>query len=62
MPSKPHYKYLFGHPTATWAFSKLQGLQEHFLEILRRMYNLKLYDGENFSDYSSHHIIEIRKF
>ena len=30
--------YLFGHPRATWAFSKLQGLQYDFPKSLGAIY------------------------
>ena len=35
--------YLFGHPRATWVFSKLQGLQQKFPENFSC--NLKFYGG-----------------
>ena len=40
--------YLFGHPRATWAFSKLQGLQYDFPKNFRC--NLPLNESENFSE------------
>ena len=52
--------YLFGHPRATWVFSKLQGLQQKFPENVR--FNLKFYGGGNFSDFSVHHIFESENF
>ena len=52
--------YLFGHPRATWAFSKLQGLQYDFPENFRC--NLPLNESENFSDSSLHEHFWIRKF
>ena len=45
--------YLFGHPRATWAFSKLQ---ENF------RCNLPLNERENFSDSSLHDIFESQSF
>ena len=48
--------YLFGLPTVTWVFSKLQGLQYYFPENSRC--NLKLYESEDFPDSSLHCISE----
>ena len=42
--------YLFGHPRATWVFSKLQRLQYFCPENFR--WNLKFYESENSSDSS----------
>ena len=41
-----YFLYVFGHPRATWVFSKFQGP----------------YEEENFSDSSFHHIFESESF
>ena len=46
--------FLFGHPRATWVFSKLQGIQHYFPENFSC--TLKFYESENFLDSSLHHI------
>ena len=43
--------YLFGHPSTTWTFSKLQSLQYYFPENFRC--NLQFCENENFSNPSS---------
>ena len=42
--------YLFGHPRATWFFSKLQQPQYYFPQNFKC--NLKCYESKNFSDSS----------
>ena len=53
--------YLFGHPRATWVFSKLQGIQYYFPENFTS-YNLKFYESDNFSDSSLHRIFGSENF
>ena len=52
--------YLFGHPRATWVFSKLQGLRYYFPENFS--YDLKFYESDSFCDSSLHRIFDSENF